>query len=185
MSQGERRFELRNRTRRLHQKLDDAIGAFGDRAEYCRYVSFLGAFRAAMDRVLHDVVWPDDWAWRPTSISNALVHDAADLGLESVPPEGTAVAIDDQSALLGALYVLEGSTLGARVLKTRAAALGLTGEFGARHLALMTRDLSQWQSFLRRLDAEQDFDMERAVETANAVFDLALRCCKARTRDCA
>lgn len=176
MKVSKRRFELRDRTQARHRKLDDAIGFFDDRAGYCRYVAFLGTFRAAMDQALHDVIWPDDWAWRPTAVSAALIQDAADLGIRPTLPARAAIALADQSALMGSLYVLEGSTLGARVLKTRAAALGLTEDYGARHLALMAQDMSQWQSFLRRLDDIADFDVERAARAANAVFDLALQC---------
>jgi heme oxygenase len=84
------------------------------------------------------------------------------------------VLFDDQSGLLGAVNVLEGSTLGARVLRSRAAALGMTDGFGARHLAVMMRDMSCWQTFLRQLDDVEDFDIECAAQAANAVFDFAL-----------
>ncbi|CAN7674653.1 biliverdin-producing heme oxygenase [Rhizobium sp. LjRoot30] len=176
MGHSERRFALRDRTRANHEKLDTAIGAFENLAAYRRYVTFLGRFRFAMDRVLNDVVWPRDWSWRPTAVSDSIAQDAKDLGLRVTPTETSDVLFDDQSGLLGAIYVLEGSTLGARVLRSRAAALGMTDGFGARHLAVMTRDMSCWQAFLRQLDGVEDFDIECAAQAANAVFDLALRC---------
>jgi heme oxygenase len=86
------------------------------------------------------------------------------------------VLSDDQNGLLGAVCVLEGSTLGARVLRSRSAAIGMTDGFGARHLGVMTRDMSCWQSFLRQLEGVEDFDIECAAQAANAVFDLAMRC---------
>jgi len=176
MSISERRFELRNRTREGHQRLDAAVGTFATRMEYRRYVAFLNSFRAAMDLMLRDVSWPRDWKWQPTSVSEALSKDTADLDLEPASPENASVKLGDESSLLGALYVLEGSTLGARVLKSRAAALGLDDAFGARHLALMANAASQWQSFLSLLDDAQDFDIDHAAQSANAVFELAMRC---------
>jgi len=175
MSISERRFELRTRTREKHERLDEAIGIFATRKEYCRYVAFLRCFRATMDSSLRCAVWPVDWECQPTPVSDAVHKDAADLGLEQASPLKESFEAGDESSLLGALYVLEGSTLGARVLRSRAAALGLNDGFGARHLALMA-SATQWQSFLSLLDAAQDFDIERAARAANAVFEVAMRC---------
>lgn len=176
MTHSERRFGLRDRTRDKHEKLDAAIGVFQSVAQYRRYVAFLGGFRFAMDRVMHDAVWPRDWSWRPTAVSGSIAQDATDLGVRVTIPQTSIAPLGNQSAILGALYVLEGSTLGARVLKLRAAALGMTENFGARHLEVMTRDISCWQSFLRRLDDTEHFDIESAALAANTVFDLALQC---------
>lgn len=176
MSGSERRFELRNRTRDGHERLDAAVGAFATLEAYRRYVAFLGAFRISMDERLRDAVWPRGWRWRPTFLSDALAQDAADLDLPPARAARTDIDLAEPSALLGALYVLEGATLGARVLRQRAAALGLSDTFGARHLALMSNDIAQWRSFLLLLDAARGFDVERAAASANAVFALALRC---------
>lgn len=176
MTHSERRFELRDRTRDGHERLDAAVGAFDTRAAYGRYVGFLGAFRSTMDGQLARVVWPDGWTWRPTMVSAALAQDADDLGLETARSITAAIDLSRPSALLGALYVLEGSTLGARLLRQRAAALGMHDGFGARHLALMSNDMAQWRAFLLLLDEACDFDMDRAAASANDVFALALRC---------
>lgn len=176
MTHSERRFELRGRTRDRHERLDAAIGAFESIAEYRRYITFLGKFRFAMDQVMHDVVWPADCVWRPTAVSEAIARDATDLDIRLTPAKTSIMPFDDQSALFGALYVLEGSTLGAQVLKSRAAALGMRDDFGARHLAVMTQGLSHWRSFLHQLDGVERFDIEYAAQAANAVFDLALQC---------
>jgi heme oxygenase len=109
-------------------------------------------------------------------VSAALAQDAQDLGLEAARSMKVVIDLDKPSALLGALYVLEGSTLGARVLRQRAADLGMTGGFGARHLSLMSNDMAQWQSFLLLLDDAGDFELDQAAATANQVFALALRC---------
>ena len=176
MTYSERRFEIRNRTRDSHERLDAAVGGFETLQAYRRYVAFLGTFRATMDGPLAAVAWPQDWRWRPTAVSPAIAQDAADLGLPPARALAAEIDLAAPSALIGALYVLEGSTLGARVLRQRAAALGLGDAFGARHLALMSNDIAQWQSFLLLLDGARDFDPARAAASANAVFALALRC---------
>lgn len=176
MAYSERRFELRDRTRDGHERLDAAVGAFDSVQSYGRYVGFLGTFRATMDDQLAGVAWPAQWRWRPTMVSAALAQDAQDLGLEAARSMKVVIDLDKPSALLGALYVLEGSTLGARVLRQRAADLGMTGGFGARHLSLMSNDMAQWQSFLLLLDDAGDFELDQAAATANQVFALALRC---------
>lgn len=171
-----RRFDLRERTQSIHERLDAAVGGFDTVEQYRRYLAGLGRFRAAVDGALQHVIWPAGWRFRPTALAKTLEEDAIDLNLplsEDLDPD---MDLSDDSALLGALYVLEGSTLGARVLRQRAAALGLDETFGARHLAVMSKDIAQWQSFLLLLDEAQTFDVERAAASANAVFAFAVQC---------
>ncbi len=176
MAPSQRRFELRDRTREGHDRLDAAVGAFGTLEAYCHYIARIGSFRATMDAALLNAVWPDEWRWRPTWVADALADDTLDLKLPPASRQKVCLDLGDESALLGTLYVLEGSTLGARVLRQRALALGLDETFGARHLALMSNDIAQWQSFLVLLDSAPDFNIERAAASANAVFAFALRC---------
>lgn len=171
-----RRFDLRNRMQPVHERLDAAVGALDTIDNYQRYVTRLGNFRGTMDDVFNDVAWPSGWSWRPTVIAEALNMDATDLGLSICRQGSPCVDLTDTSALLGALYVLEGSTLGARILRQRAALLGFHDTFGARHLAVLTNDIGQWKSFLAILDAAPDFDVERAAGAANTVFGFAIQC---------
>jgi heme oxygenase len=176
LAASERRFDLRERTRSVHERLDTAVGSFKTVEQYRCYLIALRRFRAAMDGELKRIVWPTGWTFRPTALAAALDKDADDMSL--APSERITLRLDlsENSALLGALYVLEGSALGARILRQRAAALGLDENFGARHLAVMSKDIAQWQSFLLLLDEAVDFDAERAAASANAVFALAVRC---------
>lgn len=176
MAGSERRFSLRKRTQTAHERLDASVGSFNTLDEYRRYLTSVSTFRAAMEGALKHVVWPAGWSWRPITLAKSLNRDAIDLGLPAAGDAGHDMDLTDHSVLLGALYVLEGSTLGARVLCQRAAALGLDEAFGARHLAIMSKDIAQWQSFLVLLDEASDFDIERAATSANAVFALALQC---------
>ena len=79
----------------------------------------------------------------------------------------------DGDRLFGALYVLEGSSLGARILFKRAQALGLSAAFGARHLALLSGSIDGWRSFLDRLEGADPFGLELAVTASHATFALA------------
>ncbi len=78
----------------------------------------------------------------------------------------------DLETVLGALYVIEGSSLGARVLFSRAVALGLGESFGARHLARQSTSKG-WKTFLEVLDAAPVVDMEKVTQASQAVFILA------------
>ena len=78
-----------------------------------------------------------------------------------------------EAELLGALYVLEGSALGARLIMKSAQALGLGATFGARHLAAQAGDALAWRSYLdlllnAPLDDAGEATLHRA---AAAVFD--------------
>lgn len=176
LAASERRFDLKERTRSVHERLDTAVGGFETVEQYRCYLRGLRRFRASMDGALKRVVWPTGWYFRPTALAAALDKDAIDVDLFPSANIAPRIDLSDNSALLGALYVLEGSTLGARVLRQRAAALGLDETFGARHLAVMSKNIAQWQSFLLLLDEAPNFDIERAATSANTVFALALQC---------
>lgn len=72
---------------------------------------------------------------------------------------------------LGALFVSEGSTLGAAVLLKRARALGLSESQGARHLAASPAGRGRhWKQFARTLDemplgAEDERRLQEAART--------------------
>jgi heme oxygenase (biliverdin-IX-beta and delta-forming) len=71
---------------------------------------------------------------------------------------------------VGLLYVLEGSSLGARLIARQASRLGFDESFGARHLALQARSLENWRIFLGLLEAVEPLDMSRAVNAAILTF---------------
>ena len=83
-------------------------------------------------------------------------------------------AVLETGALLGTLYVLEGSTLGARLLVRRAAALGLDETNGAEHLKKQSSDLGNWNAFAALLDSAEDVDDEMMARAAMATFAHAL-----------
>lgn len=74
---------------------------------------------------------------------------------------------------LGVLYVLEGSSLGAKLLRRDADKLGFDAHFGARHLA--KQDSASWKDFVARLDQCTAEDLASATEAAHATFAMATK----------
>jgi heme oxygenase len=137
------------------------------------YVGQLAAYRAvhqALDHALASsedpstkAVWRDDLAKAPL-LDRDLTHfahvDLAGCDLALHAAERFAAAIDERAArdpiaLLGYLYVLEGSTLGATVLRVHiAAAYGLQGEAGlAYYSPYGNAVMPHWKQFKERMNA--------------------------------
>jgi heme oxygenase len=173
-----RRSALRSNTAKRHAELETVVGALGSRASYIRYLRGMHAFRAPYESALSGL----DWAalcgdWRPTLIAQSLHEDLDDVGafpLEAARPiADTSTVISDRSGAFGVLYVLEGSSLGARLLYTEAKKLGLTATFGARHLARQSAGFETWRGFEALLETADGFEMPTAVSAANAAFEAA------------
>ncbi|WP_280517633.1 biliverdin-producing heme oxygenase [Falsirhodobacter halotolerans] len=159
----DRRWSLRQATAPFHDALDTAMGTFDTRADYLAYLAGLHAFRAAIEPALR----PLD-GWHPTRLLLELTADMTDCGLAPRPiPAPPSLAGD---AAWGVTYVLEGSALGAQLLRRRAAALGFDDTFGARHLA---QPLDSWRAFLDRLDQASPYDADAATAGAVAAFATA------------
>lgn len=172
------RFTLRDLTRDHHERLDNKVGTLESVPAYHRYLTGMHVFRTAVDSGLRSHAFPPAFdGWRPTLIADELQKDMADLSLR--PAADAAPAIDvpgDLSELVGMLYVLEGSTLGARILVKQAAALGFDAANGARHLARQTGDPASWGRFQAILESCADaIDMDKAAASARKIFDTAYR----------
>lgn len=170
-----RRFALRDGTWPLHQKLDALIGPLTDLQAYRRYLVSVGQLRMGVEASLSPIQWPSFFEnWRPTFLSAPLQADMHDLQV-SCKNHATIKSPGSVSELLGMLYVLEGSALGARILVKQAASLDLTSSFGARHLAVQT-DVSNasWQTFLALLEKAPAFDAQIAITSASNVFSFAV-----------
>jgi heme oxygenase len=174
---GSRTRRLKAATNALHQRLDAAMMArepFATRARYGLFLDVQNAFHRDVDAFYADArlaaLLP---GLRGRRRLPAIERDLADLGL---PVARTAPAADpasDVATALGWVYVAEGSNLGAAFLIKEARKLGLSEDFGARHLAAAPegRGLS-WRGFTEALDRiELDVgDEVRAVEGARAAF---------------
>ena len=131
------------------------------------------AHRVAVEDYLRDCDWPAAFgAWKPSLIAPLIAQDLAALGLE----RPLVVPLDlskDISRRIGVAYVLEGSSLGARLIVKMAAELGFDAAFGARHLAAQAQGLSNWRSFVGIIDGLACVDRKAAVEAAALAFDHA------------
>lgn len=108
--------------------------------------------------------------WRYRSRLPALQRDLQVLGAELGPfPVSNVSSESDVSAVLGVLYVVEGSALGGRVIANRVrAALGPDVPVGH----LLPADGDSWLAFVEMLESHCGaFDPECAVEAACRTFD--------------
>lgn len=116
---------------------------------------------------------PDEFGgWRPKAISPLIVADMKDLTLAPKLVSDAIYLKRDLESLLGTLYVLEGSTLGARILYRRANELGLDGTHGARHLHEQAAS-DGFVRFLQILDAAPDVDMNKVIGASDLAFQWA------------
>ncbi|TRL39201.1 biliverdin-producing heme oxygenase [Rhizobium straminoryzae] len=173
---------LRAETHPTHERLDGRIMSlqpFAGRPNYLRFLKIQCAFHAAIEELYDD-------AWLASLLPDLADRcrlaevraDVVDLGgapvflpVEERPAIGGAEA-------LGWLYVAEGSNLGAAfLLKAAKEQLGLSEEFGARHLAGHPEGRGlQWRRFTAALDAvELSAEEEaRAIEGARRAFEFVL-----------
>lgn len=155
----DRRSNLRIATMPAHERLDAVVNRarfFDSREGYATYLIATWQARSQAETELCASAGEFFRLWPLHQIAWALHLDIEDVtGLGSFLPGRTEdnCRFDTVGKFLGALYVLEGSALGARVLSTRAASLGMRRDFGARHFALQTSRPMAWSNFLAVLEA--------------------------------
>ncbi|MBP7334249.1 biliverdin-producing heme oxygenase [Niveispirillum sp.] len=168
---------LKAATQAAHDSLDKAImrrEPFRDRGRYALFVVAQYQFHRDLDALYDDPVLaalvPDLKARRRL---DKIALDLDDLGMARPAVDSIPVPAGDLPTALGWLYVAEGSNLGAALLLKEATMLGLSENFGARHLAgpVEGRGLL-WRTFTAALDAvpltsEQE---ARVVTGAQAAF---------------
>lgn len=171
---------LKSLTREVHEHLDNSIMSMATFASLEGYVPFLKVqylFHLAVDPLYREeglkALLPDLLARRRLPLAAA---DLADLAIdrpEAGPPVFAPGARVDVPTALGWCYVAEGSTMGAALLRKEAAKLGLSDDFGARHLAPAPEGPApHWRAFVAALDAvELDAEEEdRVTQGAVAAF---------------
>ncbi len=163
------RAALRAATAANHARVDEVYSsaALDDRTAYGRFLSAQAAAHLAVEDALSrsgvEAFVPD---WPERRRGDALRADLAELGLD-VPQPMASPIFAEQPAMLGALYVLEGSRLGGTLLK-RSVPTGLPTRF------LGGADSSAWRALLTQLDEHLDEASKReaAIEAARQVFVL-------------
>lgn len=167
-----RRARLKAATESLHSRLDAHVDEAGFLKTMDGYRDYLlrtfharVAVEAALDRSGAERLYP---AWPARRIGDALRRDLADLELAAEAGPAPSRETMGTGAMLGALYVLEGASIGARVIARRAAALGVGPGHGARHLHAQADDAQAFRSFLEvlegvELDERGEAECERAA----------------------
>jgi len=169
------RSVLRNATAEAHARLDEIFGAFDLRRlpDYRRFLEAHAAavlpLEAALDKSEVGQIFPD---WPQRARAHAIVADIDMLG-------GTVGALPDLpildfASVLGTMYVLEGSRLGAGLLllKVRQSPDPLVAQTTA-YLGHGTGS-HLWQSFLAMLErhARRLSDSSKAIAAARSAFGL-------------
>jgi len=173
---------LRAATSAAHTRLDQRVmqaAPFASRARFARFLQVQHAFHREIDTLCRtpslQALLPDLEARRRFA---QVEQDLADLGVPPPAPAGAHVfagapGAPDVPTALGWLYVAEGSNLGAAFLLKAAAKLGLSEEFGARHLAAhAVGRKAAWDAFTDALDrvALPPVAEARVIAGANAAF---------------
>jgi len=170
---------LKAETREAHERLDGSIMAgrpFESRERYALFLAVQHGFHRDIDALYAnptlDGLLPDLAGRRRFG---DIEQDFADLGI--APPEtAEAPAFGDTADIptaLGWLYVAEGSNMGAAFLIKAAGKIGLSEDFGARHLAGAPEGRGlHWRTFTEALDALEldDAGEARMIEGARAAF---------------
>ncbi|HEV7440700.1 MAG TPA: biliverdin-producing heme oxygenase [Methylobacterium sp.] len=180
---------LRAATAAAHEDLERSLGWEARVATIASYRDLLARFRG-----FHAVYEPaigaalaDEAFFAPRRRLAPLDADLRHLGVATdldALPRPPAPTLTEPGEAIGALYVLEGSTLGGQMIGRRIAALhGFDAETGCRYyLAHGSRTGAMWAAFRARLDALADGPAAEAaaIGAANATFD-ALRLWLGRT----
>jgi heme oxygenase len=168
----DRRFALKRATNEAHDRVESVVrdaGMFETREGFQRYLAATYAMRVRFERLLDANSAERVWADYPTrKIADLVAQDIADLGGVAVAPERGEQKACSAAELLGVMYVLEGSSLGARILVKSVADMGLSSSFGARHLFRQAEDRGAWRSFIAAMDANLEAPCH---DTARATFD--------------
>ncbi|HEX3861099.1 MAG TPA: biliverdin-producing heme oxygenase [Stellaceae bacterium] len=171
---GGRRSRLKEVTDTVHRNLDRTVAATGylkTRAGYMTYLALTLRARqpveTALDRSGAERLYP---RWPHRRIAEALRHDLRDLGAAPEPKlQETMIVPWSDGGILGALYVLEGASLGAQLLAKQISALGFGPDFGAQHIGVQTEDPSAFRAFVNLLETAVLDEADEAACVASAV----------------
>lgn len=195
-----RRELLKAATQDAHRDLDARVSTahyFTSPADYADWLATSYRFHSIAEKALEaggvaSVL--TDWPARKKT--PLIARDLADLGvavgLPVVGPSVSQVAglavspvvgddqfhLADANACLGALYVIEGASMGARVLLVAARRLGMSAQHGARQLTAAAESFGPWHTFVAMLEAAPSTTLGEAamIDAARRTFDLAASC---------
>ena len=179
---GSARAVLRAATRIAHDAAErvPVLAALADGSiSRNRYVAMLSALVAMFDawEQRHAAFLAGEAAalgWRYVSRGALLRRDLAALGVDEPPVASTLPPYDvDASTAWGMLYVIEGSTLGGRVLAGRARG-AMAGVAATHYLEAGMREPRHWPRFTAILDdaLASGAPLDAAISGARSMFAL-------------
>ncbi|AII53607.1 hypothetical protein N008_16705 [Hymenobacter sp. APR13] len=115
-----------------------------------RMYGFVQPYEAALRR--HAAAFGPEWQLEQRYRGHLILEDLARLGYSGTPPLCPAMPpLETRAQLLGAMYVLEGSTLGGQVIARQLGAAGIAGRTFFAGRAERTGPL--WKQFTQLLEA--------------------------------
>lgn len=163
------RSALRTATAEHHDRVDRLFSSLrlADPADYRLFLLAQAAAHLPIEAAIDAAGAPallDDWSERRRA--DLLKADLAAMAVDVPLPE-SAPPLADAASILGAIYVLEGSRLGAALLK-RSVSPGLPMQFLAA-----PQPAGAWRKLLAKLDLflYEPAELETASQTARHVFE--------------
>jgi heme oxygenase (biliverdin-IX-beta and delta-forming) len=169
---------LRQTTRPAHDAIEGAMGVMDanlNLATYRNILQRLYGFWAGWQPQIAGVM-QDELLLTPRRRLHLLAADLMALGMPPAAlddlPRCPAVGLQDTAAAMGSLYVMEGSSLGGRVISRHVAhRLGAEGRDACRYFqGYGPQTGTMWLSFLARLNAESAAHKEQIAAGALATF---------------
>lgn len=167
---------VRQRTAQAHRALEAVplmraiAGGFPTEGDYRDYLAGHLWLHGPLEVAL--MPWVPK-GWQSTRLIKAqwLLGDLLAAGGADQPAHGSPVAIGSEAEALGALYVLEGGTLGLQVVRKRMQATG-SGPCVASRFMLGYGDAtgSNWRDFCAQLDVLPKAGWPQALTAACATF---------------
>jgi heme oxygenase (biliverdin-IX-beta and delta-forming) len=179
-------WRLRHATFDLHRSVDQAFdlkSLVASSLEYCRRLVKLHQIYTLVEKALDAVDWADTGLARRQMRVRWIEDDLEKLGHAPAAlvllPE---LCLSSLGEGLGCLYVIEGSTLGGRIIYERVKArLGFDADHGARYFFGYGADTAEmWASFIGKLNtfgANTDIgaEAEMAARRVFLLFEQAFR----------
>lgn len=175
---------LRQATKEIHAELEgivDRLGFFDSPRRYGDYLRRLHSFYRQLEASISGDARRSLAAWSLTDRIGWLTRDLEALALEPLPFDSSRdqrKPFHDRARALGALYVLLGASLGARVLIEKAERLLPEGGEGRTYLSGVGAQ-SNWNRFLDHLELERAISTDEmcrgAVETFVSIREHLLR----------
>lgn len=176
-----RRQLLKVATSEAHGRLDRSLmqkGYFAGRDGFGLYLRRMHKFQLAFEEV---AIAADRGLYQTWGLHHHRVWLEADLsqaGIQiAVSPAAAAKdapRIADRSSLAGALYVMAGSSLGARVLHRMSVERQLPGPSGSYYLSRLAASV-RWSEFLSFLESAEIASEVSMVEGAISTFECVSR----------